>query len=357
MVLQRKTRKKIIIVSAILAVLLLIIFLIAPYTIGAILYNSVFGVRYQTTDYLKFYIEDFDELNAERYEFTSNNDQKLVGYHYYIDNSDSKAVIVMAHGLGSGHNTYIDVAYYFTQHGYDVFAYDATGNDESEGDGINGIPQGVADLSYAINYINEIEEIKDLPIMLWGHSWGGYCVSAVLNFHPEIKAIASIAGFNRSGDLIQAQGELAIGGFINFMMPYVNSIESIKCGEYSSSTALSGFANSECGVFIAHSSDDTTVPIEYGYNIYYKQYSNDPRFTFIKYSDRGHSNILYSDEYINYMGKFTEDMKNYFNEKSPTHEERALYYNENLDRKIYCNRLNTELFKNIVDFYNLYLEV
>ena len=91
---KKKTKKKIIIVSVVTALLLLIIFLIAPYTIGAILYNSVFGVRYQTTDYLKFYIEDFDWLNADRYEFTSNNNQKLVGYHYYSD------------GLGGGHNTY-----------------------------------------------------------------------------------------------------------------------------------------------------------------------------------------------------------------------------------------------------------
>ena len=353
---KKKTKKKIIIVSVETALLLLIIFLIAPYTIGAILYNSVFGVRYQTTDYLKFYIEDFDWLNADRYEFTSNNNQKLVGYHYYSDDSDSKAVIVMAHGLGGGHNTYMDVAYYFTQNGYDVFAYDSTGNDESDGDGINGIPQGVADLDFAIDFVQSIDKLSDLPVMLWGHSWGGYCVSAVLSYHPEVKAIASIAGFNQSGDLIRAQGELMVGGFINFMMPYVNSIESLKCGDYSSVTALSGFASFECGVFIAHSSYDTTVPIGYGYDVYYEQYSDDSRFAFTKYDDRGHTNILYSDAYINYINEFTEVMNNYFS-GSPTREERAAYYNEHLDSNIYCNRLNAELFEGIINFYNSYSEV
>lgn len=356
MTIKKQMKKLLIIASIVLASLLLIIFLIAPFTIGAILYNSVFGVRYQTSGYLKFHIEDFDGLNADRYEFTSNDNQKLVGYHYYIDDSDSKALIVMSHGLGGGHNTYMDIAYYFTQNGYSVFAYDSTGNDESDGDGINGIPQGVADLDYAIDFVQSIDKLKSLPVMLWGHSWGGYCVSAVLNYHPEVKAVASIAGFNQSGDLIRAQGELMVGSFINFMMPYVNSIESMKCGEYSSVTALSGFANAECGVFIAHSSDDTTVPIQYGYDFYYQHYSDDSRFRFVKYDDRGHINILYSDAYINYMDEFTESMNDYFSD-SPTYEEQAEYYNEHLKRSIYCNRLNKELFESIVNFYNLYLEV
>ncbi len=80
-----------------------------------------------------------------------------------------------------------------------------------------------------------------------------------------------------------------VGGLIDFMMPYVNSIERIKCGKYSSADALNGFSNSKCGVLIAHSNDDTTVPIEYGYDVYYKQYAGDERFEFIQYENKGHT--------------------------------------------------------------------
>ena len=293
---SRNTKKKIIIAVSVSAILLLIIFLVVPFTVGAILYDSVFNVRYETVDYLKLHVDDFDGLNADRHEFTSSNGTKLVGYRYYVDGGKAKGVVVIAHGLGGGgHNSYMDVAYYFAQHGYDVFAYDATGNDESEGKGVKGIPQGVADLSCAIDYLQKIKEVKDLPVMLWGHSWGGYSVSAVLNYHPEVKAVAAIAGFNRSGDLIRAQGQQLVGGFIGFMMPYVNSIERIKCGKYSSATALGGFSNSECGVLIAHSIDDTTVPIEYGYDLYYKQHAGNERFEFIRYENKGHNNIIFSN--------------------------------------------------------------
>ena len=191
--------------------------------------------------------------------------------------------------------------------------------------------------------------------MFWGHSWGGYCVSAVLNYHPEVKAVASIAGFNRSGDLIRAQGQQMVGDFISFMIPYVNSIESIRCGKYSSANALDGFANSECGVFIAHSSDDTTVPIEYGYDEYYKKYAGNERFEFVRYENKGHNNIIYSETYINYLAEFNEEARNYFDGQTPSLEERTDYIKEHLDRKIFCNGLDTELFDRILNFYNSHL--
>ena len=356
MTIQKKTKKKIIIASTVSAILLLIIFLVVPFTVGTILYNSVFNVRYETPEYLKLYLNDFDGLKADRHEFTSNCGKKLVGYRYYIDNIEAKGVVVISHGLGGGgHNSYMDVAYYFVQQGYNVFAYDATGNDESEGKGVNGIPQGVADLSYAIDSLQKINEVKNLPVMLWGHSWGGYCVSAVLKYHPEIKAVASISGFNKSGDLIRAQGQQMVGGIIGFMMPYVNSIERIKCGKFSSANALGGFSNSECGVLIAHSSDDTTVPIYYGYDVYYKHYANNKRFEFIRYENKGHNNIIYSESYINYLNDFNDEFHRHFGGTAPSYEERVAYIREHLDRKIYCNGLDIELFDKILNFYNSYL--
>ena len=84
MAVQKKTKKKIIIASIVIAILLLIIFLVAPFTMGAIMYDSVFNVRYETPEYLMFYLDDFAGLNADRHEFTSNHGTKLVGYHYYM---------------------------------------------------------------------------------------------------------------------------------------------------------------------------------------------------------------------------------------------------------------------------------
>ncbi len=63
MSIQKKTKKKIIIASIVTAVLILIVFLVAPFTVGAILYNSVFNVRYETTEYWKFNLDELTDMN------------------------------------------------------------------------------------------------------------------------------------------------------------------------------------------------------------------------------------------------------------------------------------------------------
>ncbi len=217
------------------------------------------------------------------------------------------------------------------------------------------MPQGVIDLCYAIDFVKGVEELKVLPIMLFGHSWGAYSVCAALNFHPEVKAVASVSGFDRASDLIRAQGVEMVGGIVNVLMPYVNSIEKIRFGEYAKATAMSGFEKSQAGVFIVHSQDDTTVPIKYGYDIYYSQYAENERFKFIKYEDKGHNMILYSYDGIKYLDEFSEKADEYFDGQEPTDDEISEYFKQNLDRKIYSDLLDEELFGSIVEFFNSYI--
>lgn len=348
-------RKKIIIASSVVASLLFL-FLIAPYSVSAIVYNVIFGGRITTREYLRYYVEDFDGLQAERYEFKSNENQTLTGYRYSLADSTPQGVVVISHGFGGGgQNGYMGVAYYFTQNGYDVFAYDATGNDESGGKGVGGLPQGVIDLHYALEYIKEIDTLKSLPVMLWGHSWGGYSVCSALTWHSEVKAVASIAGFNNSSDLIEANGVKYGGEISKTLLPYVNSVERIKFKNYAGATAIKGFTNSNAGVFIAHSADDKTVPIKYGYDKYYKKFSKNSRFTFVRYEDKGHTDILYSQERIDYMKEFYAKEKEFFGGRKVTDKQRAAYAKENLNRSIFCKGLNEQLFCQIVEFYNSYL--
>lgn len=55
-------KREIVIVSAVLAVLILIVFVIAPFAISAVLYNGVFGKRFSTNDNYRFNLDDFDNL-------------------------------------------------------------------------------------------------------------------------------------------------------------------------------------------------------------------------------------------------------------------------------------------------------
>ena len=259
--------------------------------ITMIIYESIFGMRYETSDETRFLLEEFDGLQMERSDFISEG-KLLAGYQYKKEIQDPEGVIIFAHGLGGGgHNTYIPMINDFTENGYYVFTYDATGNDNSEGEDVNGLPQGIIDLDNAINHVTTIEEYEDLPVFLVGHSWGGYSVGNVLNFHPEVKACVILSGFNESENLLQHYSEKYVGDIlIDFLMLYVKGYETLKFGkEYTDITAVEGMKNSATHILIVHSKDDVNVPIEYGYDIYYKEFGDSERFEFVLYEDKGHT--------------------------------------------------------------------
>lgn len=85
----------------------------------------------------------------------------------YSAGENQKGIIILVHGFGGGgHNSYMDCINYFVKNGYYVFVYDATGNDESEGEGVGGFFQGVIDLNYAISFVEDSKTLLNLPIGL-----------------------------------------------------------------------------------------------------------------------------------------------------------------------------------------------
>lgn len=347
---NKKKRKVIIIFSIVLIVLLFIL----PFGISIMIYEDNFGDRYETYEPMARSMDEFKELSSKRHTFASNKGQQLVGYTYYYEDQNPKGVVMIAHGLGGGgHNTYLDVADYFASNGYYVFAYDATGNDESEGDSVKGIPQGLIDLDYAIRFVLETEDFHNLPIMAFGHSWGAYSAGSVLNLHPEIKSVVMVAGFNQSMDIIEEQGRSMAGDAIDVFLPYLSLYERIKFGKYSGYSSIDGFEHSTADVMIIYSTDDEMISDEKSYDVFYNLYSNNSRFHFVKYENRGHNYVYYSDVFRKYQdeinSKFEEYIKTLDGDLTP--EIKAAYLKENLDKKLLYD-LDDGLMNTIVKFYD-----
>ena len=354
-----KRYKKIIII----VLSILIIFPLVHFCLSAIIYDGIFNERYETVAPYNYTIDEFSDLHRKQYNFNSNENQKLVGYLYYYDEIlNPIGLVFVAHGMGGGgHKSYMECIYYFTKNNFLVFSYDATGNDESEGKGIEGLPQQLIDLDYALNFVNDnLDEINDLPIMLFGHSWGGYAVTNILNFHNDISAVVSISGFNSSKDIIKIHAKKYVGFIADLLLPSVYFYEKIKFGKYAKVSALSGFEKCDTNVMVIHSQDDEVVPIECGYDLYYDKYKDNTRFNFIKIKDKGHNHVFHSDDAIkeidNINMKFNEWLKtldyDYTKKKNINRfiEDKRNYLLQ-LDRNILCNLINEELFDNIIDFY------
>lgn len=351
----KKPVKIILIVLAVLIVLLIAAALILPKPLAMSVYNQFFGIRYTTYKPLAWSIDDFDGLMRDKYTFNSDKGQMLTGYKYYKDNAETKGLVVLAHGFGGGgHNSYMDVADYFASNGYAVFAYDATGNDESEGEAVGGLPQGVIDLDYALRFVKSNDDFAGLPIVLWGHSWGGYSVCSVSKLHPDVKGIISVAGFNESLDMLESEGRNIAGDAVDFVLPYFEEYEKETFGEYASMSALESLAETEADVMMLHSTDDSMIPIENSFDRYCEKFSADKRFTFIRFEDRGHSMVYNSEAAIAYQEEFNQKSQEYadsIGEENITDEMKAAYYEENLDlHKAY--ELDSGLMAQMLEFYD-----
>lgn len=351
----KKPVKIILIVLGIIIVLLIAAALILTKPLAMSVYNQFFGIRYTTYEPLAWSVEDFDGLMRDKYTFESNNEQVLTGYKYYKDNAETKGLLVIAHGFGGGgHNSYMDVADYFASNGYVVFTYDATGNDESEGDAVGGLPQGAIDLDYALRFVKNNEDFAGLPIVLWGHSWGGYSVGSVMKLHPDVKAAVMVAGFNESLDMIESEGRKIAGDAVDFVLPYFETYEKETFGDYASISALEGIGATKANVMILHSTDDEIIPIENSYERYYEKFSGDDRFTFIRFEDRGHNMVYNSEAARAYQEEFNQKSQEYVDsvgEENITDEMKAAYYEENLDlHKAY--ELDSGLMAQMLELYD-----
>lgn len=349
---MNKALKIVLISLAALLILAVVAVLILIKPISMSIYNDNFGKRFIISEPWAWSIEDFDGLCRDKYTFPSDKGQILTGYKYYRDTEEVKGLVVIAHGFGGGgHRSYMNIADYFASNGYWVFAYDATGNDESEGDAVGGLPQGIIDLDYAIRFVKS--EFPSLPIVLWGHSWGGYSVGSVTKLHPDVKAAVIVSGFNESLDMLECEGRNIVGNVIDFVLPIFEKHEKKTFGDYASMSILNSLEATGMPVLFVHSEDDGMIPIEISFDRYFEKFSGNDRFSFVRYKERGHNYIFCSENRRKYVEEYNVGADAYKESMGGTltEEQAAAYIEEHFDKhKGY--ELDEELMAQMLELYN-----
>ena len=326
--------------------------IVGPAVVTQQVYDRMFNHHFYSFKPIFFDNSDFPELESERYIFHSDSKQNLVGYIYKYKLDNYKGLFVFAHGYGGGgHHCYLDLINVLCEYGYVVFAYDATANDESEGHTIKGFTQGLLDADKAISFVKTLPEYQHLPLYLCGHSWGAYSISTALGWHQDVKGIIAMSGFNQATAPFKHNGERYAGDKANDFMIYVDSYERLLFGDVCKTTAIESFKNSNAKICIIHSEDDSTIPIEAGFDLYHKEFKGDKRFEFIRRLIHGHGTIYYTLEGKRYYEKIRQQYNKYVKDNdNPSLELRAEFLKKTIDRKIYNHMVDEKLIKKALDF-------
>ena len=279
------SKKKLI---AIILSIIILILVVIPMAVTVVAYNANFNIR--VADESSFDFENFNMIRIP-IEFESNNSQILRGYIYSNteDISNKKALIVFSHGYLGTHSDYLDQINYFAQNDYLVLGYDNTGSGISDGETLIGLAQSPIDLDSALTYVENDEVLSKYKILLYGHSWGGYAVAAVLNYDHNVTAIVSRSGFSNSRDMLVEYGSNLYGNFIQILSPYAYVYEKFKFGNSVDLNGIRGINNSpSTQVLLLHSEDDPVISLKNSLLIHKEEYLNPERIHTIKYQNKGH---------------------------------------------------------------------
>lgn len=259
---------------------------IIPFIATVFVYRYLFFKRSDKTEML-LSAQDYPQLSVER--FTVKSGKRNLACYLYKDkeNYDGRALILLCHGLGCTHGNYLNRAEYFTSKGYAVMMFDISGCGESEGNIMRGLPQSHVDAHAVLRYI-EGSEYKDMPLLLYGHSWSGFGTATVLNYGHKPLAVATASGFDNCMDVILFQAEKMAGKQTVMMMPYLRLVQRMMYGKVSAYKAVDGINKYGGKVLISHSKDDPTVPYKCSIAAQKDRITN-KNAQVLLYDDRGHT--------------------------------------------------------------------
>ena len=119
---------------------------------------------------------------------TTYDDLKLYGQLWQPEDQ-TKAVILLSHGLSDRSERFVHWAEMFASTGYSFCCYDTRGNGKSEGKRghCNTFEDFLLDIDLCLADVKN--RFPDVPVILYGHSMGGNVMSNyLLTRHPEVAA-------------------------------------------------------------------------------------------------------------------------------------------------------------------------
>jgi len=348
-IMAKKRTRKIIFISLIS---LIILFSASSMIFVAKTYQSYFP-RFDKPKYVGYlqYSDVKDSYNRQAVSFQSGNNS-LKGYVYGEGND--KGLVVIAPGRATSVEEYLADALFFVDNGWRVFAFDYTGSFESQGESSKGLPQARIDLLAALEYIKRDSSLKDLPIMLYGHSWGAYAVTAVLNNVNDISAVASLSGFNSPMELFDEQAHHMIGGFAFVEYPFEWAYQTLLFGSDASVTAVDGINRTNTPVMIIHGTMDESITYNGASIIAQRNHITNPNVVYISLSTKNqndHDRLMKSVaamEYINQKNSEFNLLSKRYNGNIPDSAKHEFY--ADVDH-FQVSELNSDFMNQINSFF------
>jgi pimeloyl-ACP methyl ester carboxylesterase len=243
-------------------------------------YCKYFHIRgRESTQFYEYFLSQYPELKARPFSCPSGK-ETLRGVQLYY-NDKAKGLIVMVHGFGWNMEHYFPQAEYLARAGYCIILFDGMGMGRSTGTQIHGLPQHMMDVSAVLDYIQSMPALSPLPLMLYGHSWGGYAADAVPceKYYP-IRAILSVAAYNEPMGAMEATLRAQYGVWNRVLILPLFLYQRAAFGRRAGYSAVRGLSLVDCPVLLLHSRDDRILSFQDNFEKIKKALGDKPNIQF-----------------------------------------------------------------------------
>jgi len=246
------------------AVRILLVFLLFFAVVSSAATAVVFSLLYGRSDTIPPTEPVYSEEDALLYPRSAvrfdSGGETLRGWLYGA--GSDLGLIVVVNGMNSGADTHLSEIRYFVDGGFAVLAYDGTGVRESGGQGVRGLGQPRLDLEAALAYVRSQSDLQALPVLLYGHSAGGYAAAIAAGEHTEVAGAVCLAAFDRPVELMAAQARRHAGWITALEVPFLRLQYRLLFGPGSDASAAEALSRAESPFLIVMGSEDEAVPAE-----------------------------------------------------------------------------------------------
>lgn len=252
--------------------LVLLIFSLTSMALSAVMYRVLFPRRSGVSEFRYAYAElGADAPPRELFRFPSGDNQ-LTGYRY--DAPDPKGLIVVVNGIGAGVDSHLPEIQYFTAHGYSAVVWDNTGIGDSEGRWSVGMQQIKLDLLAYLDWQEAETPDSALPVLLYGHSAGGYAACTALATDHRIDGVICISAFESPIDIMLYHARNRVGFLADTQVPFLRLENWFLFGADADCSAFASINGADVPVLIIQGNSDDLVPRSEGLLRFEDQYTN-----------------------------------------------------------------------------------
>ena len=251
---------RIIFFAIIMLFVLLLLGVISFFADRAILGQTYARVPAANPNLLATYDDYAGSYDREAVEFELDG-KTLRGYVY--GPSNTRGLIIFRHGIMSQHQDYLPMIIAMVDKGWKVFAYDAIGCGESDGDDVIGLSQSPIDVVAAVGFAHKSGMADGMQIALWGHSWGGYGVAAALGeCADDVSACVTMSGFDTPMKELEVGARSTLGPFAFTQAPTLWLNTFLVFGSDGNRSASQAIIDSGVPTLVMHGVNDPVIPYD-----------------------------------------------------------------------------------------------